>query len=61
MALYHMMTTQEPTVNAAAPADTAPPGSTDLRAQMRDPRYWREKDPAFVAKVTQGFQKMYGK
>lgn len=25
---------------------------------MRDPRYWRDKDPAFVAKVTEEFQRM---
>jgi len=28
---------------------------------MRDPKYWREKDPSFVAKVTEGFERMYGK
>jgi len=33
----------------------------ELSSMMRDPKYWREKDPAFVAKVTQGFQRLYGK
>ncbi len=32
----------------------------DLQAMMRDPKYWRDKDPAYVAKVTDGFQRMYG-
>ena len=32
----------------------------DLQTMMRDPRYWRDKDPSFVAKVTDGFQRMYG-
>lgn len=32
---------------------------TDLRGMMRDPKYWRQKDPAFVAKVTEGFRKLY--
>ncbi len=27
---------------------------------MRDPKYWRDKDPAFVAKVTEGFKSVYG-
>jgi hypothetical protein len=27
---------------------------------MRDPKYWRDKDPSYVAKVTEGFKKMYG-
>ena len=26
---------------------------------MRDPRYWRHKDPALVAKVTEGFQRLF--
>ena len=26
-----------------------------------DSRYWREKDPSFISKVTDGFQNMYGK
>jgi len=32
----------------------------ELKSMMRDPKYWKEKDPAFVAKVTEGFKKMYG-
>ena len=32
----------------------------DLQAMMRDPRYWRDRDPSFVAQVTDGFRKMYG-
>lgn len=31
----------------------------DLRKQMQDPRYWREKDPAFIAEVEQGFKELY--
>ena len=27
---------------------------------IRDPRYWRDKDPAFINQVTQGFQRRYG-
>jgi hypothetical protein len=26
---------------------------------MRDPRYWRERDPALVAQVTEGFKRLY--
>lgn len=33
---------------------------SDLRGMMRDPKYWRQKDPAFVAKVTEGFRRIYG-
>jgi len=35
-------------------------GEAELSSMMRDPKYWREKDPAFVAKVTQGFESLYG-
>jgi hypothetical protein len=59
LALYRMMQSQEPGLKhpgAAAPAT----GEADLQSMMRDPRYWREKDPAFVTKVTEGFQKIYG-
>ena len=28
----------------------------DLRAMQNDPRYWKEKDPAFISRVRAGFQ-----
>lgn len=31
----------------------------DAKAMMRDPRYWRDRDPAYVAKVAEVFQKLY--
>lgn len=30
-----------------------------LRALMRDPKYWREHDPKIIAKVQEGFERMY--
>jgi hypothetical protein len=61
MALYRMMKGQEPGMSAAANGgDPAAGGEDDLRQMMRDPRYWRDKDPAYVAKVTEGFKKIYG-
>ena len=59
MALYKMMKSEEPNMS---PRDKAvdTDGLDDLNAMMRDPRYWREKDPAFVKKVTSGFEKLYG-
>ena len=26
---------------------------------MRDPRYWRQRDPEFIARVTAGFKRLY--
>ena len=31
-----------------------------LDEMMRDPRYWRQRDPEFIARVTEGFRKLYG-
>jgi len=39
--------------------DPSPSGVTDLHALMRDPRYWRDRNPDVVAKVTEGFQRLY--
>ncbi len=60
MALYRMMKAQEPGIAVRGADADQPTGEGDLRAMMRDPRYWRQKDPAFVAKVTDGYKKAYG-
>lgn len=31
-----------------------------LDRMVRDPRYWRDRDPSFVARVTEGFKSLYG-
>ena len=33
--------------------------AADLHALMRDPRYWRDRNPDLIAKVTEGFQRLY--
>ncbi len=59
MALHRMMKGDEP--GLVSEGETAPQnGQGELHAMMRDPRYWRERDPSFVAKVTDGFKQMYG-
>ncbi len=30
-----------------------------LAKMMKDPRYWRDRDPAYIAKVTEGFERLY--
>ena len=59
MALYRMMKGQEPGVAVFA-EETGMANEQDLQAMMRDPRYWKERDPSFVAKVTEGFTRIYG-
>lgn len=58
LALQRMMKSEEPGLGKGA---AKPDGmeERDLQAMMRDPRYWRDKDPSFVAKVTDGFKSMY--
>ncbi|MEI8393488.1 MAG: hypothetical protein WCF85_02050 [Rhodospirillaceae bacterium] len=58
-AIHKLMGGTEPATlgNGAA----APTGGTaaELHALMRDPRYWRDRNPDLVAKVTDGFQRLY--
>ncbi len=32
----------------------------DLTAMMRDPRYWRDREPEFVRRVKDGFGRLFG-
>jgi hypothetical protein len=60
MALFRMMKGEEPGLSRAQ--STGPgQGEMELQSMMRDPKYWRDQDPSFVAKVTEGFQKLYGR
>lgn len=58
LALHRMMKSGEPGLKRGGAASGSM-DEKDLHAMMRDPRYWRDKDPAFVSKVTEGFQRMY--
>ena len=31
----------------------------ELHNMMRDPRYWRDRDPEFIARVTAGFRELF--
>ena len=59
LGLYKMMKSEEPDLkkNAENPSSV---GEQDLKSMMRDPKYWRDKDPAHIAKVTEGFKTVYG-
>ena len=58
IAMHEMMKNREPTLMRAA--DSAPGNSElDLKRMMKDPRYWKDRDPAFVARVRQGFRSLY--
>ncbi len=60
LALERMMKSDEPTLQRGGEGAPAGLDEKELTSMMRDPRYWRDRDPAFVAKVTDGFQRMFG-
>jgi hypothetical protein len=58
LALHTMMEKGEPALlNSAEPEESM--GEDELRTMMRDPRYWRKRDPDFVARVSDGFRKLF--
>lgn len=59
LAMHQMMQAREPAVLQAADGPQSEIDEATLTRLMRDPRYWRERDPAIVAQVTQGFQRLY--
>ncbi|WP_372616888.1 capsid assembly protein [Falsiroseomonas sp.] len=59
MAMYRMMGAKEPPLSRDASAEAAP-DEAELRKMMRDPRYWRTREPDFVKRVTDGFRRLVG-
>ncbi|NJO36278.1 MAG: hypothetical protein HC871_00115 [Rhizobiales bacterium] len=59
IAIYHMMQTREPNVISEAAVPVAAVDERQLSQMMRDPRYWRDRDPALVAEVTAGYQRLF--
>jgi hypothetical protein len=60
-ALHRLMTAQgEPSLGrSAAPRDEVP-AEAQLKKMIQDPRYWKTRDPAYIAKVSDGFRRLYG-
>jgi hypothetical protein len=59
VAMHQMMQAREPSVLQEANGAQGDFDEAALTRMMRDPRYWRERDPAFIAQVTEGFQRLY--
>jgi hypothetical protein len=61
MALYRMMKS-----GAVSPLSQGKSGNIEmmdevsLRKMMQNPKYWRDRDPAYISKVSEVFQKIYG-
>jgi len=58
MALYRLMRGEEP-VMSREDISSGSGDERELQSMMRDPRYWKTRDPGFVAQVTEGFRRVY--
>jgi hypothetical protein len=59
LAMHQMMQAREPAVLQEADGPQRDIDEATLTRLMRDPRYWRDRDPAIVAQVTEGFKRLY--
>ncbi len=60
VAIHQMMQSPEPSLISEAAVPNNGLDKDALTQMMRDPRYWREHDPAFVKRVTEGYKQLYG-
>jgi len=58
LAMHRMMTSGEPGLKASGEG-SGELTEDDLRRMMADPKYWRDRDPATVKKVSEGFKKLF--
>jgi hypothetical protein len=59
--LHRMMSEgDEPGLLRDVSGVSAVPTEAELKSMMRDPRYWRDQDPAYVARIREGFRRLYG-
>jgi len=58
IALYNMMIDDAPAMSISEDIEVGA-SQEELYKMMKNPKYWRSKDPEFVSKVTEGFKKIY--
>lgn len=59
LALHNMMAKEEPGLIDGGNGVGGGLSETGLREMMNDPRYWRDRDPAFAARVRNGFKALF--
>lgn len=59
LAIHQMMQAREPAVLTESNGVPTELDEANLARMMRDPRYWRDRDPSFVRQVTEGFRRLY--
>ncbi len=60
LAIHQMMKAREPNMISEAAVPSSTTDENQLSRMMRDPRYWRDRDPTFVAEVTAGYKRLFG-
>ncbi|MCW8915045.1 MAG: hypothetical protein OQK24_04235 [Magnetovibrio sp.] len=58
IAMAEMMKSREPSLSRNSEI-TSGASELDLKRMMKDPRYWKERDPAYVKRVREGFRNLY--
>lgn len=59
LALHQMMATSEPEMVGTSGNAPSAMNEEQLNQMVADPRYWRDRDQAFIARVTEGYSKLY--
>jgi hypothetical protein len=59
LALHEMMRKAEPEIVGQAGSGQLAITEDSLRELIRDPRYWRDRDPEIVQRVTAGYRSLY--
>ena len=60
IALYNMMTSNEPKVMGKSYVSGDVVTEQKLKDMMKDPKYWRDGDKDFIKKINDGFKFLYG-
>lgn len=60
IAMEKMMASGEPAMGRTRGASAEPLSEEQLKKMMADPRYWKKRDPAWIAKVQDGFTRLHG-
>jgi hypothetical protein len=59
LAMHELMKSREPALVTNGDAEKAALDEQTLHEMVGDPRYWRDRDPEFIARVTEGFERLY--
>ena len=58
LALYNMMSSADPVLSHQVSQQEVLDEKT-LKKMMQDPRYWRDQDNSYIARITKGFERLY--